>query len=238
MAWSRITATGTCVEDMTTICMAPRGKSVLDVGAASGWISFEAERHGAAEVVGLDMANDVPPQYVPYAFLAAQQAGIRADNESPHLLLKRKGDEEIRNAYWYCHERYGSSAKVVCGNAHTAGDHIFGADVVILGQILVHQRDPLELLHQGAKIANETLIIIEGSFESDQLMMIFGGTGGKFHSWFHLSMKMYQCYLDILGFEVTSMRKCAYRCNHLDLKGDVEVWTIVAKRKGPTLGRN
>ena len=101
----------------------------------------------------------------------------------------------------------------------------------------MHQRDPLEVLHRCAKIANETLVIIEGSFDFDQPVMRFGGLAGNFYSWFHLSTKMYQCYLDILGFQVTSMRKSAYRCNHPDLKGDVEVWTIVAARKAPTLGR-
>jgi hypothetical protein len=212
-----------------------KGKSVLDVGTASGGISFELERHGAAEVVGLDMALDLLPQYVPYAFLQPKQSESVTLGE--HMLAHNQGIRAVRMSYWYCHERFGSKAKVVYGNAHTAGDHIFGADVVILGQILVHQRDPLEVLHQCAKIANETLVVIEGSFESDQPLMLFSGNSGNFYSWFHLSTKMFQCYLDILGFEVTSMRKSAYRCNHADLKGDVEVWTIVAKRKGPTLGR-
>jgi hypothetical protein len=202
-----------------------RGKSVLDVGTANGWISFEVERHGAAEIVGLDMADDVQPQYVPHVFTAPQQTKVLDGGD-------------VRKGYWYCHRRYGSSAKVVYGNAHTMGDHISDADVVILGQILVHQRDPLEVLHQGARVANEMLIIIEGSFEFEQPVMAFYGQDGNFYSWFHLSTKMYQRYLNILGFEVTSMRKSTYRCNHADLKGEVEIWTIVAKRKGPTLGRS
>jgi hypothetical protein len=196
------------------------GKSVVDVGTATGWISFEVERHGATEVVGVDMADDVPSQYVPYA------------------LLERRASQRpsCRAGYWYCHRQYGSSAKVVYGNAYTAGDHISGADVVILGQILVHQRDPLEVLHQCAKIADETLVIIEGSFEFDRPVMAFGGLEGNFYSWFHLSTTMYHRYLEILGFKIFSMRKAAYRCNHPDQAGDVDVWTIVAKRVGPTLG--
>jgi hypothetical protein len=46
---------------------------------------------------------------------------------------------------------------------------------------------------------------------------------------------MYRKYLDLLGFEVMSMNKNAYRCNHADQNRDVEVWTIVARRVGPTL---
>jgi 2-polyprenyl-3-methyl-5-hydroxy-6-metoxy-1,4-benzoquinol methylase len=42
------------------------GKSVLDVGVATGWISFEAEKHGAIEVVGVDLPEGDRPQHVPY----------------------------------------------------------------------------------------------------------------------------------------------------------------------------
>jgi ribosomal protein L11 methylase PrmA len=35
-----------------------KGKSLLDVGAASGFISFEAERMGAAEVYGFDVDSE------------------------------------------------------------------------------------------------------------------------------------------------------------------------------------
>src|SRR5258708_10718943 len=35
-------------------------------------------------------------------------------------------------------------------------------DVVIVGQILVHLRDPLGALHQAALAAKETLVIVEG----------------------------------------------------------------------------
>jgi SAM-dependent methyltransferase len=212
-----------------------KGKSVLDIGTASGWISFEVERRGAAEVVGLDRADDVHRQLVPYAFLDPEHTKVRDDDRA--AALARFRSRNYPKAYWYCHRRYRSSAKVVYGDAHTAGDHISGADIVVLGQILVHQRDPLEVLHQAARIANESLVIVEGSFELEQPVMAFCGQGGNFYSWFHLSIGMYRLYLAILGFEITSVRRSAYRCNHVDLTGDIELWTIVAKRTAPTLGR-
>jgi SAM-dependent methyltransferase len=199
-----------------------RGKSVLDVGAATGWISFECERHGAAEVVGLDKAHSVKPQYVP---------GYRAIANAPEV----KGGGDLRRGYWLCHRLYGSKAKIVYGDAYKVGDHITGADIVIVGQILVHCRDPLAVLHQCAKVAGEALVIVEGSFEFNQPAMVFLGGGEIYYSWFHLSDSFYRKYLDLLGFEVISMSKNAYRCNHEDLNGDVEVWTIVARRVGPTM---
>lgn len=209
-----------------------RGKSVLDVGTATGWISFEAERHGAAQVVGLDMADDVKPQHVPYVTFVDRD---RPQQEQPASIPRVP--PSIRRAYWLCHSRYASSAKVVYGDVHKVGDHISGADIVIVGQILVHQRDPLNALWHCARAADDTLIIAEGSFESDTALMHFGGVNGNYYSWFLLSSGMYIQYLKILGFEVRSITKNKYRCTHVDASPEMEVWTYVAKRVGPTLGR-
>ena len=208
------------------------GKSVLDVGTATGWISFEAERQGAAQVVGLDMADDVQPQYVPYV-----QYVDRDKPQIEEVAKTTKVKPSVRRGYWLCHRLFNSSAKVVYGNIYKVGDHISGADVVIVGQILVHQRDPLEALLQCARVADDTLVIIEGSFESDRPLMQFGGVNGNYYSWFLLSTSLYAEYLKILGFEIRSITKNQYRCTHVDAPPEMEIWTIVAKRVGPTLGR-
>lgn len=209
-----------------------RGKSVLDVGTASGWISFEAEKHGAAQVVGLDMADDVEPQYVPY---------IRYEDRDRPPAPSSDGTPVVppstRRGYWLAHSRFNSAAKVVYGNVYKVGDHISGADIVVVGQILVHQRDPLEALLHCARVADDTLIITEGSFESSEPLMKFGGVNGNYYSWFLLSSQMYVEYLRILGFEMQSISRNLYRCTHPDATPEMEIWTFVAKRVGPTLGR-
>ena len=180
------------------------GKSVLDVGTATGWISFEVERRGAKEVVGLDMAGDVEPDLVPYTFLN------RSTLDSSDRGAKVHEDEgDGRKGYWYCHTGYGSKVKLVLGDAYKIGSHVRGADIVILGQILVHQRDPLKVLHECAKVADKTIVIVEGSFESDQSLMRFGGLNNNYYSWFHLSTELYTQYLRILGFEVASINRNA-----------------------------
>ncbi|MDR3469544.1 MAG: class I SAM-dependent methyltransferase [Xanthobacteraceae bacterium] len=208
------------------------GKSVLDVGTATGWISFEAERHGAAQVVGLDAADDVVPQHVPY--LRHGDRDRPATPAAGEYMPFRTG---IRRSYWLCHERLGSSAAVVHGDIYKAGEHISGADIVIVGQILVHQRDPLEALLQCARAADDTLIIVEGSFETDQPVMKFCGLNGIYYSWFLLSSAMYVEYLRLLGFELKSVTKNLYRCTHADATPEMEIWSYVARRVGPTLGR-
>jgi hypothetical protein len=208
------------------------GRSVLDVGTATGWISFEAERLGASQIVGLDAADDVMPQSVPYFQYEDRDQAARTTGGA--LVSNRTA---IRRSYWHCHKKLGSSAKVVYGDIYRIGEHISGAEIVVVGQILVHQRDPLEALLQCARVAEDTLIIVEGSFDANQPVMRFCGLNGLYYSWFLLSSGMYVEYLKILGFEVTSITKNLYRCAHSDAAPEMEIWTYVAKRVGPTRGR-
>jgi hypothetical protein len=199
------------------------GKSVLDVGVATGWISFEAEKHGATEVVGVDLPEGDRPQYVPYFI----------ENSSTTISNILSYADRLRKSYWLCHSRYGSTAKIVYCNIYNIGHHIRNADIVIVGQILVHLRDPLHALWQCAQAASDTLIIVEGCFEHGEPLMRFHGLNKLMYSWFHLSTTMYKEYLKILGFEVLSMTKNLYHCSHYE-NPDAEVWTIVAKRISET----
>lgn len=198
------------------------GRSVLDVGVATGFLSFEAERRGAAEVVGIDMPATDRPQYVPYARSTGQPEGEAIQRQ-------------IRRGYWLCHSLHGSRAKIVYCNIHDIGDRIAGADIVLVGQILVHVRDPLNALAQCARAARDTLVIIEGSFDSAEPVMRFCGAESAPWSWFHLSTALYESYLRILGFEIRSISKASYRCGYHE-NPMTELHTIVAQRVGPTAG--
>lgn len=72
---------------------------MLDVGTASGFLSFEAEKRGA-EVVSFDSAS--PKMHAGVPFLDVRRRGGTAIEED---------FEGIRNAYWYAHRAYGSRAK-------------------------------------------------------------------------------------------------------------------------------
>ncbi|HKP45629.1 MAG TPA: hypothetical protein VJT50_03455, partial [Pyrinomonadaceae bacterium] len=43
-----------------------RGKSVLDVGAATGFLSFEAEQRGASRVLSFDMSEARQQKFLPF----------------------------------------------------------------------------------------------------------------------------------------------------------------------------
>jgi SAM-dependent methyltransferase len=188
-------------------------RTVLDVGTASGFLSFEAERNGAI-VTSFDA--DSPSRYE-YVFGETSQY---VDD----LAFERR-----RNSYALAHGKFSSKAKLVLGDVYDLPRYMTAHDVVLVGQILVHLRDPLKAIRQAASVTKETLIIVEGSFESEAPTAVFLGSK-NFYAWWDLSTGFYRHWLPLLGFEISSMRPQRFKCLHDDTPGDVEVWTIVATR--------
>ena len=120
-----------------------RGQTVLDVGTASGFLSFEAERRGAT-VFSFDADGPERIQVVPPAM---------PDVRYFH---------GMRNSYRLAHHAFQSKATPIHGDIYRMSEVVPPCDVVIVGQILVHLRDPLGALHQAALAAKETLVIVEG----------------------------------------------------------------------------
>jgi SAM-dependent methyltransferase len=191
------------------------GKTFLDVGCATGFLGFEAENRGAI-VTSFDIAPGVNTHH-----------SLNTD-----VVAKAKLNEQMRRGYWFAHKNLNSRARVIYGDAIRLSEQVLPSDIVMLGQILTHLRDPLEAVKQASLVAKETVIVCEGSFESPAPFARF--TGGEFrdtNSWWHLSDALYREFFDLLGFEVVSATKGMYRCNHPAVAGDAELWTFVAKRK-------
>jgi SAM-dependent methyltransferase len=187
-----------------------RDRSVLDVGTASGFLSFEAERRGARSVVSFTAASASQLQRNPG--LEPSQAEFQA-----HL-----------NSYRLAHHLLKSKTVPIFGDIYKLGDIAPKSDVVIVGQILVHLRDPFGALMQIARCTADTLIIVEGMFDHpDPIAAYLGGTTPS--SWFHFSTKVYRQFLPKLGFEIISVTPGKYRCVKLDK--DEAVWTLVARRR-------
>ena len=71
---------------------------------ASGFLTFEMEKHGA-EVVAVELAEDVAWDFVPYpdAVLAEMRT------------TRREHMARLRNSFWFAHAAHGSSARVHYG---------------------------------------------------------------------------------------------------------------------------
>lgn len=128
------------------------GKRVLDVGAASGILSFHIEQQGA-DVVSFDLSDAFDWDIVP--FKSNDHEAARRERRA-HL-------RRINNGYWFCHKAFGSRAKMVNGVVYDIPQTIGPVDVAIFGSILLHLRDPFLALENGARLAQEAMIVADVS---------------------------------------------------------------------------
>jgi SAM-dependent methyltransferase len=123
------------------------GKRVLEIGPASGFLTFYMESRGA-EVVSVELPMDHPWDVVPDASL-----------DLPAFVEEvESGIDAVRNAYWFTHERVGSSAKVYYGDIYELPDALGHFDYAVLAAVLLHVRDPLRVVEQCARLADNLIV--------------------------------------------------------------------------------
>lgn len=200
------------------------GKRVLDVGAASGMLSFHIEKRGA-EVVSFDLSENFDWDIVPFA--ANDHEATRRDRR--HHLRK------INNGYWLCHEAFQSNARMVNGVVYDIPPAIGLVDVSVFGSILLHLRDPFLALENAARLTRETIIVSDlspfGKFASKfkrnpRFMPRSLKPNGITDGWFRLPPLLVQEYLGILGFKNVTLTWHDFKY------GDRvrPIYTIVARR--------
>src|ERR1700738_2351795 len=95
-----------------------KGKRVLEMGTASGFVGFHMEKAGA-KVIGYDLSDAQAWDVVPFA---------RYDSDD--FLRKRRAHiKRMNNAYWLSHSALGSRNKVVYGHVYSVPREIGGVDV-------------------------------------------------------------------------------------------------------------
>jgi hypothetical protein len=127
-----------------------RGKRVLELGTADGFITFEMERRGA-RVVSFDLDEMQTWDVVPYARF--DHRGFGDDY--------RQGIFKINNAYWFCHRLFESEASMVYGSVYDVPEQIGPVDVTTFGSILLHVRDPFQALRSGLRLSREMVIVTD-----------------------------------------------------------------------------
>ena len=200
------------------------GKRVLDVGAASGILTFHIEQKGA-DVVSFDLSDEFDWDIVP--FKSNDHEASRRDRRA-HL-------KRINNGYWFCHKAFGSRAQMVNGVVYDIPETIGPVDVAVFGSILLHLRDPFLALENGARLAQDAIIVADVS--------PYGRLGSRFlrrprfmpkadrpdwvtDGWFRLPPLLVIEYLKILGFPNTSVSWGNYR--YRDRM--VPIYTVIARR--------
>ena len=127
------------------------GKRVLELGPATGYLTFYMERMGA-EVVAFEAGFDVSIDVMPLRG--------REDPEERRRVMQDTIDRN-HDAWWYLHRTVGSSAKFVQGSIYDMPADLGTFDITVVGAILLHLREPWGALSQAARRTSETMIVTE-----------------------------------------------------------------------------
>lgn len=135
-----------------------RGKSVLDIGAFTGWFSFEAERRGAASVTSIDYyswAIDWPRFHTWQR--TEREAGRTPNPYAPPAHVVDETDQPGRRVFDATREILGSKVRSVLAKAEEFESDPF--DVVLYLGVLYHCESPLLSLRKVADLTRDQLII-------------------------------------------------------------------------------
>ncbi len=132
---------------LLAVCGLPddlRGKTALDVGSADGFWSFELERRGAAvTAVDIETTADVDLP-APVAALAAERGLV----------------DPLRDGFVLAKRALGSGVRLVTGSVYDLAPADLGLfDLVHVGDMLVHLRDPLRALERIRSVTGGEAVI-------------------------------------------------------------------------------
>jgi SAM-dependent methyltransferase len=136
-----------------------QGMKVLDIGTGSGWFAFYFERLGA-EVVTVDVRGycdlDVYGRYeYPPVSAGGRQPERFVDGEPIY-------DSRVSGGFWVVKEILGSQVRFKNARAYDINPALFGGekfDLVFMGALLLHLRDPIGALMAARSVCKGQVIV-------------------------------------------------------------------------------
>lgn len=175
------------------------GKSVLDIGTATGFLSFEAEQRGASRVVSFDLSDARQQTFLPF-------------KDKPYYREHERWVEQYgaeierwKNAYWLCHRLLQSRAEVYYGNIYDLPRELGQYDVVLVGSVLEHLSDQVTALASIARLTTETIVLVSPVLKTEERIARFEASASNpdyDFTWWIYSIGVYREVLAMLGFRI------------------------------------
>jgi hypothetical protein len=204
------------------------GRKVLEIGTASGHLCFWMESQGA-DVLAYDLSPEQDWDIVPYHNF----------DYSKHIAQRKDIIRKLNNGWWFARERFQSNARVIYGSVYELSPQLGRFDVVTMGSILLHLRDPFLAIQKAASLSTDTLIITDVlQLTEDQSAATVLGQGRvarfrpdaatcwPFETWWELSPHFVAQAVQILGF--TDVESSVHRHRYMNI--EMDLYTIVARR--------
>lgn len=178
------------------------GKTVLDVGTATGFLSFEAEKRGAARVLSFDQKEGAQQTFLPF-----QDKPYFRD---PARWAAQYGAEieQWKNAYWLCHRLLDAKADVYYGDIYRLPERLGKFQVAIVGSVLEHLSDQISALASIARLVTETIVVVTPLLQSDDRIARFEGRADNpdaDFTWWTYSPAIYREVFGMLGFRIAKI---------------------------------
>jgi O-methyltransferase len=143
--------------------------------------------------------------------------------------------EQLRNGFWFAHERLDSSARVHYGDISALPAELGRFDSAVLGSVLLHTRDPLRLIGGCAALADE-LVITErywADLEGGPLCRLCPTPESpQWHTWWEFSPGFFVQFLEVLGFETPTVTRHDQVHVHAEGRMNIPMFTVTATRAG------
>ena len=200
------------------------GKSVLDVGTATGFLSFEAEKKGASRVLSFDQ-NGAEQAFLPFK--------DKLHFRDPKRWLGEYGAEmeQWKNAYWLCRRLLDSKTDVFYGDIYHLPESLGKFQVAIVGSVLEHLSDQVSALASIARLVTETIIVVTPLLQTDERIARFEGRAENpdaDFTWWTYSPGIYREVFGMLGFSIARITRAKFY--HMYEDRFEERATIVAVR--------
>ena len=204
------------------------GRSVLEIGPASGGLTAHMEACGAtitAVELGAEDQWDVVPQRT---------------HDLTTILSDRVGVMEgLRNSFWLTHRLLQLKARVYEGSAYTLPSELGRFDVAVMAAVLLHTRSPLAILERVADHVNDTMVIVERYYPEldDAAVCRLEPTAenGVWDTWWAFSPGFFTAFAHVLGFHAAvSFHEQTHRYGH-DFRQEMRLpmFSVVARRLQP-----
>lgn len=202
-----------------------RGKSVLDIGTASGFLTFEAEKRGASSLVSFDISDAQYQHCLPF------KDGLYYRDHASWRTAQTAWLNRWKNAYWLAHRLLNSKAKAFYGDIYHLPPEAGEFDIAIVGCVLEHLSEQVSALASVARLTKSKLVLITPILETDEKTAYFSPSASRpdiDFAWWVYSLGTYREVLSMLGFKIAAVTKHKYRCV---LDGvDHQRHTLVAER--------
>ena len=170
------------------------GKRCLDIGTFDGFWAFEMERRGAREVLAIDILD-------PHRW----DWPLGSTDEAINAIGKRKAQGQ---GFKIAHRELGSSVVRHELSVYDLSPESLGEfDVVYLGSILLHLRDPVRALERIRSICSGTLISVDAIdfvlsiVHPRKPVAMLDGRGRPW--WWRMNIAGLRRLVEVGGFDVT-----------------------------------